>query len=664
MSQSGLNQPVLRWKPNALFSEKDLKSATTSAHFATLIEALGIIDRSKEKNVVLVTRTPVGWTTYEYIGSSACKVDFRELRLGGLPLGGNPLLPETYIVDGKGRFSRIVFDGHQYRLDETPRPIQEPSGSWVVEAVVPVEEINHSKNVTWLPKITLRPTLDELLAALSWVDQNMPDGKVKAGGSKHSSSQVAVSADVYIEPERMKLIRTVNEDPDVYRSDLSERRENLVRGGSGNTIKEMNRFLWEHGKSFPALGGFDGQTLGGVFPTGTHGSVFTRGPLAETIVSIDLALSSGQLVRIEPHDGITDPKALASTLSNTRLIQDDDNFHAALINMGTMGVVHSYMLEVTPAFHMNEIRTPSTIPELKEKLRDGKIYSLAGAPGMPVDLEKIPPRISDGRDGGFKDQPIRAYHLEFLINPHTDKVIVTSRHPTTITAAADAELGFDPPGRDLIRTIHRGARFGRPVLPTWLQENFRGLLSWGIDQLIKIAPSATPKLIDSAMDTLIDAAYTDRSFNVFNVGDGTNQIPTLSGTIFVPVAADAYLAAVDIIRATASQFAKSRNRYQTGPTSMRFVRGTKAMMGCVDDVCAFEILFTGGTTWALEMVEAYEAALREGLGHEAVRVHWGQLVGEGVGRREGYSEYARWREVRDELDPKGVFVNEWLERIL
>src|SRR5579871_1960313 len=187
------NPPVLRWKPNWLSKEKDLKKVTTSTTFPTLKDALNEVDRRKGKNVVLLTRTATGWIVFEYVGSSICKVNFKKIILGGLPLGGDPLIPQTYIFDGKDRFSRIVYQNNKYHIQETPRPTKEPTNPWVVEAVVPVEEFNDGKSLTWLPRITLRPTIDELPAALSWVSKNLSGVKIKAGGSKHSWSQVAVT---------------------------------------------------------------------------------------------------------------------------------------------------------------------------------------------------------------------------------------------------------------------------------------------------------------------------------------------------------------------------------------------------------------------------------------------------------------------------------------
>jgi FAD binding domain/D-arabinono-1,4-lactone oxidase len=663
-SATTLERPVLQWKPNALSNGKNLKSKGSGISLLTLDEALDELNRRKGANVVLLTRTITGWVVFEYIGSSVCKVGFRRLELGGLPLGGDPLVPQTYIFDGKDELSQIVYQDDKYALKRAQQPVQEPTDPWAVEAVVPVEQFNDGKSLHWLPRITLRPSLDELPAAMAWINKKLPDLKVKAGGSKHSWSKIAVSTGIYIEPDRMKLSHTFDEEPKVYRTDIGEDNKNLVRGGSGNTIKEMNEFLWLHGKSFPVLGGFDGQTLGGVFTTGTHGSVFTRGPLAEMISSIDLVVPNGEFMRIEPTLGITDPIALTRERPDLRLIQNDEYYHAALINMGTMGVVHSFILHVTEAFHMNEIRTLSNISELKDKISDGKIYNLAGASGKPADLEKIQPKISNGKDNGFKNQPIGAYHLEFLLNPHSDKVIITSRHPIEVAAKQDSEFQFEPPGRNLIRTIQLGARFSRPLIPTWFQDNFNALLSWTLDQIIKLAPRLVPGLIDSSMDTLIDAAYTDRSFNVFNVGEGTNEIPALAASIYIPIDSDDFLKAVDLIRTVAAEFAKDRKQYATGPASMRFIKKTEAMMGCDTYYCSFEFIFTASTKYALDMVEAYEAALKEGLGPEKVKVHWGQLIGKGGGRGKAYKDYAKWRSFRDEMDPKGILLSEWQEENL
>jgi FAD/FMN-containing dehydrogenase len=661
-----MDHPVLRWKPNLIAKEKTLKGISTSEQSSTLREAIDAAFRHKGKDAVLITRSSSGWTISHYEGSTICKVGFDKLRLGGLSLGGDPLVPQTYIFDGNDRLARITYSDSGYHAEETPVPTAEPTTSWMVEAFVPEEEINHGKNLKWLPRVTLRPTVEELPSTLAWAHQHMPEMKIKAGGSKHSWSRVAMSFGIYIEPQRMKALWTFDQEPQVYRKDLAEDRKYLVRAGSGHTVKEMNRLLWEHGLSFPILGGYDGQTLGGVFSTGTHGSIITRGPLSEMIVSMDFVLADGSVVRIEPINGITDPKAFAAERPSVRLIQDDDYYNAARINIGAMGVIQSYMLRVTDAFHLKEIRTWSNYTEVKEKLTGGKIYNIAGAsPDIkPVDMERISPTISDGSDGGFKDQPLGAYHLEILFNPHGDKMVVTTRHPITVTVAEDSHLDFSPPGRDLVRTIERGARFERPAFTTWFQENFGDLLSWGINFIVKLIPSATPGLIDGAMSSLIDDAYVDRSFNVFNVGDGTNQIPALAATIYVPIADDGYLTALDLVRGAAAKFAKARNRYETGPASMRFVKAAKAMLAPDVDVCSFEFIFTGSTTYALDMVEAYEAALKDGLGEANVKVHWGQLVGQGTHRGNRYKEYRRWREIRDELDPTGVFLNEWQQSIL
>jgi hypothetical protein len=332
--------------------------------------------------------------------------------------------------------------------------------------------------------------------------------------------------------------------------------------------------------------------------------------------------------------------------------------------MGTMGVVASYMLEVTDKFHLREVRSIVKLEELREKLKNGGIYKFVGAHGhTPQEMETIPARISDGNDGGFKDHPWSAYHVEIYLNPHSDNLAITSRHPIAIPN--DTSLGFTPPGRDLIRSIELGARFTRPALPVWFEENFTALLVWGIDSLMTLFPKLIPRVIDRALATLVDKEYEDRSFNVFNNGNGQNRIPALIGTIFVPLEDDNWLDAIQTIQDVAKQF-RNQNRYVTAPASVRFVKGTKALLGVPKDCCSFEFTYTGRTKYAQSDIDAFDSALRARFGDGGIWTHWGQMMKDpGAGDiRARYQYYRRWREIRDELDPGGVFLNEWQENLL
>ena len=139
-------------------------------------------------------------------------------------------------------------------------------------------------------------------------------------------------------------------------------------------------------------------------------------------------------------------------------------------------------------------------------------------------------------------------------------------------------MEFQPPGRDLIRTLQRGARFSRPAIPTWFQERFGRVLITTVDVLIALFPRLIPRLNDAALSSLLRECYIDRSFNVYNIGPGTNSIPALACTIFVPIAGDAYLAALDTVLKTAKAFA-ARGMHNTAPTSMRFVKGVEGDAG-------------------------------------------------------------------------------------
>lgn len=558
-----------------------------------------------------------------------------------------------YTLERVGHF-QVEVGAPLFRVPE-PAPLDAVG---VAPMVVPERQVNHGKNVAWRPRYAFAPgaSIDELSNTLRFIDQKLPKSlSIKAGGSRHSWSPAAATSGVYIHPEGIRFIEPAA-DASMKASVPSALRDKLVRVGSGTRVRELNAALWERGLSLPALGGFDGQTLGGVLPTGTHGSVLKHGPLASRVRSIDLVTARGEHVRIEPKDGLTDPVRFAREHPKMSLVQDDATFQAAQINMGTMGVVHAYVLEAAERFHLTEVRTKTDVADVLRVLEDGNVYHA-------MDVDQVPPGTPPDRGLRFEGHPERAYHLEVLLNPHSDQVIITSRQPTEV----DVEP-FDMsrrPGRDLFRSLDLGDRFTRPALSTWLSENLPQAMGWTAEKLTRLLPAATPKVVDQALATLEDPVYVQRSYNVFNIGDGANAIPALSGTLYVPLAGDRYLKALQIFRDTARAFAEKEGRYQTGPLSMRFVRGSEAMLAAGEDVCSFEIIFAGGTPHAEAMMKAYLDALTAELGGE-VTFHWGQMLNglEPSHVAASYPEYPAWKAIRDGLDPDGRFLNSWQRSIL
>jgi L-gulono-1,4-lactone dehydrogenase len=534
--------------------------------------------------------------------------------------------------------------------------------SWAgLPVIAPAQQTNHSGNVSFTPAVAFQPSADinELSRILKAVHTTMPKGtKIKAGGSLHAYSDVAATSSVFLHPERMKGISRVptsGSKMDVLRSDvLDEDRSNLFQVIAGTTIRELNETLWhDHRKALPNLGGYDGQTVAGVMATGTHGSVLSRGPMSSMIMATDLVRGDGAKVRIERHPGLSDPVRFRALYPDVELIQDNDVFAASLLHNGMLGVVHGHTLAVTDAFYLEEVRTMTDVDTTKALLGNGGAYRLLQT--------KTPERAGAGpMRPGFDGHPEKNFHLELWFNVHSDKVVVTTRNPVPLDE--EPNNMSQRPGRDLVRAWRLGDTFTRPLLPTWISENMPQAVAWTNDMAAKMLPSAVPWMVDQTMAMLPDDSYTQRSYNVFNIGDGANAIPAIASTIFVPLRGDLHLRALDVFRDVAAQFAKD-GKYQTGPLSLRFVGGSDALLASDEDVASFEIIFTQGTPHAAEMTEAYFRALRQVLGSD-VRYHWGQhspgLQPEDVIASCRSAEFA---DIQRRFDADGQFLNHTQERL-
>lgn len=388
----------------------------------------------------------------------------------------------------------------------------------------------------------------------------------------------------------------------------------LVRVESGITIRTLNAALDGHGLALINLGGYDGQTICGVTSTSTHGSGITFLPLCDFIRSMEVVSGGGKVWRIEPADGaLTDAAAYAAAFPDRgthELVQDDDVFHAALVGMGSLGIVYSVVLEVRDRFLLKETRELTTWKEAKHILREGRVY-------------------------------LTAEHFELLLNPYR----IDGEHRCLITTRVETTT---PGNRE--RSIYL---------------KYKALLdvsAWWVGVLARVWPSKIRNTLDSAIAALQDDEFTDQSFKVFHIGEA-NEIRVLSAEYAVPVANDTWIDAIDTLIETAERIAREHRRYLTVPVAVRFVKGTRALLSPMHgrDTCMLEVI-------GLRTVGATASILHEiehALAPYAMRPHWGQfnhLTADRVRALYG-DNLDRWKTARQRLDPSRTFSSHFTRRL-
>jgi hypothetical protein len=161
---------------------------------------------------------------------------------------------------------------------------------------------------------------------------------VRAVGAGHSWSNVALTDGYLILPDKLSGVERVG--------------ERLVRVLGGTHLRDLNDWLDEHDLALPQMGGYDEQTIAGVISTSTHGSGLSWGPFPDFVRSLELVVSGGELVQLEP---------------------GDDGFDAAICGVGTIGIIHAVIIEVREAFWLNEVRTDTTWENVRDELTPERV---------------------------------------------------------------------------------------------------------------------------------------------------------------------------------------------------------------------------------------------------------------------------------------------------
>jgi hypothetical protein len=435
---------------------------------------------------------------------------------------------------------------------------------------------------------------------------------VRAVGAGHAWSDVALTDGYLAEPRRLGGL--VPLDDGTLRPQPPDRR--LVRVLGGTHLRDLNAALDREGLALPNMGGYDAQTIAGVVSTSTHGSGLRWGPFPSLVRSLDLVVSGGEVVRVEPPDGPTDPAAFAAAHGDARrLVQDERAFLAAVCGIGVLGLIHSLVLEVREKFWLNEVRTVSTWEAVRDTLTEDGV-------------------LGEGD------------HYELFLNPYAGKggdhrVVVTRRADCPEPAHQAPDKGERDPLTELASQLPITG-----VLLRFAARHLPSLLAWRFD---------------ATLAGLADDGYAAVSYRVFNIGEA-NKLPAYSMELGVALEGGRHLETVDRILAVAQERRKRDRLVHTSPIALRFTAGSPAYASMMHGgaTMMIELIMVDGSRRGYELLEGYEERLAD-LG---ARPHWGQYNTLTPGRaRALYPRWDDWLAVEGELNASGVFDSPFTARL-
>jgi len=463
---------------------------------------------------------------------------------------------------------------------------------------------NHTGNQQCEPVEIERPsTLAELVALVKRAEaQHLT---VRAAGARHSWSDIALSDGIMVEPDKLSGVERVEPSP------ASAHGAGLVWVHAGTHLHTLNDQLDRMDLALRNMGGYDAQTIAGVVSTSTHGSGLAFGPFPDAVRSLELVVSGGRALRLEPTGGPTDPSSFDDPM--LELVQDDERFAAAICGLGTIGLLYRVMLEVREKFWLKEVRTLDTWERVRSTLTADGILAEPG-------------------------------HYELFVNPYAGQ---EDEHLVLVTMRTDCPEPSGEPPDNLER---------HPLTELEASWKLTGVL---LRFCARHFPSVLARRFDSVLAEMEDPDYSNISYKVFNIGQA-NALPAYSMELGVAVDGR-HIEAVDRIL----QIAEERKReglYHTSPFSLRFVAPSQAYASMMhgQSTMMIELIMVADSRGGMKLLEGYETALAD----LSVRPHWGQINFLGPGGADVlYPRWQSWLAAEHEYNESGVFDSPFTKRL-
>jgi hypothetical protein len=368
-----------------------------------------------------------------------------------------------------------------------------------------------------------------------------------------------------------------------------------------------------------------------VISTGTHGTGKDIEAMQGFVHSFLLVAHGGKKYRVEKTNGITIPAAFNE--ENTELVQDDDIFYSALLSFGSMGIIHSLVIEAEELYYLRETKIATDWEALKKIWANGSVFTTGDAESAG----KAPRAVS------------------FLINPYPlkNKKTGLAEHYCIVMRNYEAKK----PIKWMLIEASRN-------LFSFVFGNFPITYYYTVS-VFNLMPKRAPFLIRSSLKTMRDKKFVHRSHKVlyqgfqfikqraydaefgFNLYDTAKAIDT-----------------IDKIIASAAKMREDSDLYHSSPLGVRFVKGSKAFLAVEydRDVAYIDTPFLLRTKGTETMLERCQAIMFANGGIP----HWGKSNSILDGRPEFleavYPKINTWRAGLKKFNPTGTFNNHFMER--
>lgn len=476
---------------------------------------------------------------------------------------------------------------------------------------------NATSNVEVTPVRFFYPENKDDLAQIV-KDAEQKGYRVRAVGSGHSFSEVAVCRDYLVSMKKMDgMDRT---DPELLHESFKGR--HLVNIEAGIILMVLNKKLDEMGLALPNMGAVDFQTISGALMTGTHGTGIKKPAFPDLVCSMKLVGSGGKLLQIEPTDGMTDKARHEAIFGNTiRLIQDDDIFYSAVLSFGGMGIAYEVTMEVQPTFWMKERRYLENWSNLKQQLLSGEFMNM----------------VHNTDFVAFRVNP----YLNKKTNDHTCAIV-----KQCILKESERPRGLDARMRNIISTT-----FG----------NMEYLIESTIRRLNR-KPENAGNNIERALKATRDNIYFNKSYKVLYQSGLSVIRHGLSSEFAFDASAEKIVEVIEAVFELADRNAKEGGLYQASHIPVRFVMPSKVYLASSynRETAYIDVPLLHNTIGDYEILERYQKMMMEIGGIP----HWGKKNNMLYLNRDmieqTYPMVHKWREVREHLDPKGTFLNDFI----